>query len=454
MRRSSYTPEPLIVVEEAIKEDDEKELEGAVGGSDNAPSDEDYDDDTTDPAFLCPWRDARDMRKRSLPTPSCTSGITASQVRRLSEGRQSEIAKETAFLATLTTNPTPGRRHSVTISKFPPTGIFNRGRRESFAAFPVARRDSSSFNLHLDIMDDIAEIKGARKAKMKIYKTDSREQVCEIEESGTCGSPVRFQSMVCTGTLRTPAMEVRRHSEAAGLASLVPSLAVQPKRKSSEQLCVVGPGAAGIVCTNSDLKSLLSLTSSAQEINTGADDKVAAKTASEEESHAEKRSRLKDSRSSSFDMAILQQDDGADGDAAGGATQKSSKVSPTSWFAKRHQPMAKKEEVASKPETPKVTFTAPEEVTEVTEVKAGRSKRSQSCVETAKRLVWDRPSGSVVDAHILGSAIEDFLRRGSDPEGIPAPEDKEAEAKGAEKEQSSSGGSSSICSTLKDLFVK
>jgi len=179
MRRSSYTPEPLIVVEEAIKEDDEKELEGAVGGVDNPPSDEEYEDDGTDPAYLCPWRDPRDLRKRSLPTPSCTSGITASQVRRLSEGRSAAIAKESAFLATLTTDPAPGRRHSVTISKMPPVGLFNRGRRESFAAFPVARRDSSSFNLHLDIMDDIAEIKGARKAKMKIYKTDSQEQVCE-----------------------------------------------------------------------------------------------------------------------------------------------------------------------------------------------------------------------------------------------------------------------------------
>jgi hypothetical protein len=190
MRRSSYTPEPLIVVEEAIKEDDEKELEGAVGGDDNPPSDEEYDDGDYgygggDPALLCPWRDPRDLRKRSLPTPACSSGITASQVRRLSEGRTAAIAKESAFLATLTTGPTPsGRRHSVTISKMPPTGLFSRGRRESFAAFPVARRDSStsgsSFNLHLDIMDDIAEIKGARKAKMKIYKTDSREQVCEV----------------------------------------------------------------------------------------------------------------------------------------------------------------------------------------------------------------------------------------------------------------------------------
>lgn len=182
MRRSSFTPEPLIVVEEAIKEDDEKDMEGAVGGADNPPSDEEYDDGAEygDPALLCPWRDPRDLRKRSLPTPSCTSGITASQVRRLSEGRTAAIAKESAFLATLTTAPAPGRRHSVTISKMPPTGLFNRGRRESFAAFPVARRDSSSFNLHLDIMDDIAEIKGARKAKMKIYKTDSREQVCEV----------------------------------------------------------------------------------------------------------------------------------------------------------------------------------------------------------------------------------------------------------------------------------
>ncbi|XP_065350418.1 uncharacterized protein LOC135946220 [Cloeon dipterum] len=447
MRRSSYTPEPLIVVEEAIKEDDEKDAEGAVGGSEHA-SEEDYDDDVADPALLCPWRDPRDLRKRSLPTPSCTSGITASQVRRLSEGRQSEIAKESAFLATLTANAAAGgRRHSVTISKFPPTSVLNRGRRESFAAFPVSRRDSASFNLHLDIMDDIAEIKGARKAKLKIYKTDSREQVCEVEESGSSGSPVRFQGM--SGMLRSP-VESRRHSEAGGLASLVPPVAVQPKRKSSEQLVV---GNAGIVCTNSDLRSLLSLTSSAQEINTaGGEASSAAGPAAEAAAGAdEKRSRMKDSRSSSFDATILQDE----GEAA--AAGKSAKVSPASWFAKRHQPMAKKEE-AARPEPPKVTFTEPEA--------AGRSKRSFSCVEAAKRLVWDRPSGSVVDAHILGSAIEDFLRRGSDsgPTGGPADpkQDPGAEKPGAEQTEAkpqdaceqSASTSSSICSTLKDLFVK
>jgi len=280
-----------------------------------------------------------------------------------------------------------------------------------------------------------------------------------VEESGTSGSPVRFQSMVSSGTLRAPT-EARRHSEAAGLASLLPPLAVQPKRKSSEQLCV---GATGIVCTNSDLRTLLSLTSSAQEINTAGEEQksTASKPDEEESSSQEKRIRMKDSRSSSFDMAILQD---AEPGAAEDSSSKGSKVSPTSWFAKRHQPMAKKEEAAAKPEAPKVTFTAPDEPPPPPPPVKGRTKRSLSCVEAAKKLVWDRPSGSVVDAHVLGSAIEDFLRRGGEPSGAAggAEEAKGGEPKVEEKEGScepqtapaATSTGSSICSTLKDLFVK
>jgi hypothetical protein len=312
-----------------------------------------------------------------------------------------------------------------------------------------------------------------------------------VEESGTSGSPVRFQSMVSSGTLRAPP-EARRHSEAGGLASLVPPLAVQPKRKSSEQLCV----ASGIVCTNSDLRTLLSLTSSAQEINTaGGGERPTAEQPQEgaaATTSGEKRSKLKDARSSSFDVAMLQDDDGG---AGGDDAQKSSKISPTSWFTKRHQPMSKKDE--PKMETPRVTFTAPVEevpvevvtpVVVIAGANKGRSKRSHSCVEAAKKLMWDRPSGSVVDAHILGSVIEDFLRRGGEVVGGEGAADvKPAEAKGGEKGAAAAGGceqqaatpstssgaappatpttssasaapgastGSSICSTLKDLFVK
>ena len=61
--------EPLIVVEESggIAEEEEDD-ESKPSSTDESPSNQ---------FLLTPWRD---MRKRSLPTPPCTSGITASQV--------------------------------------------------------------------------------------------------------------------------------------------------------------------------------------------------------------------------------------------------------------------------------------------------------------------------------------------------------------------------------------
>lgn len=99
-------------------------------------------DSPVNPYLLSPWRDPRETRKHSLPSTQVTEGITASQVRRLSErgGEGSgPTPREAEFLATLCQGPTPkpgGRRHSVvTISKVPNT-IFGRNRRESIAAYP------------------------------------------------------------------------------------------------------------------------------------------------------------------------------------------------------------------------------------------------------------------------------------------------------------------------------
>lgn len=101
-------------------------------------------DSPVNPYLLSPWRDPRDTRKHSLPSQQVTEGITASQVRRLSErgGEGSgPTPKEAEFLATLSQAPAPsGRRHSVvTISKVP-QNVFGRGRRESVAAFSSGSR--------------------------------------------------------------------------------------------------------------------------------------------------------------------------------------------------------------------------------------------------------------------------------------------------------------------------
>lgn len=137
MRRASFTPafkisvdEPLIVVDET------EELENTT--SNKSSSDNEDDKESPDnPYLLSPWRDHRDTRKHSLPNLQITDGIMASQVRRLSDGRDTApTAHEMAFLAKLSQASTSsGRRHSiVTISRVPPI-LFGRNRRESFAAF-------------------------------------------------------------------------------------------------------------------------------------------------------------------------------------------------------------------------------------------------------------------------------------------------------------------------------
>lgn len=107
MRRTAFSPfgtnnqEPLIVVEESEQDDKEETEESQKSSSPRQSLDI---DSPVNPYLLSPWRDPRETRKHSLPTPPCTSGITASQVRRLSErgGEGSgPTPMEQAFLATL-----------------------------------------------------------------------------------------------------------------------------------------------------------------------------------------------------------------------------------------------------------------------------------------------------------------------------------------------------------------
>lgn len=156
MRRSSFTPvfslttqEPLIVVEETNTVEDGLEAQGAAGGVDTAAatrkstSDDSDPDSPVNPYLLCPFPDMQQRRKHSLPSLQITEGITASQVRRLSEvgGENGGLSpKEVEFLATLSQKANPaagGRRHSVvTISAVPPT-LFGRNRRESLTGMPL-----------------------------------------------------------------------------------------------------------------------------------------------------------------------------------------------------------------------------------------------------------------------------------------------------------------------------
>lgn len=82
MRRQSYSAspsmpggvsEPQIIVEESTLGEEEEEERRNL----SPPRCMDPDSPSLDPYLLYPWRETR---KHSLPTPQCTSGITASQV--------------------------------------------------------------------------------------------------------------------------------------------------------------------------------------------------------------------------------------------------------------------------------------------------------------------------------------------------------------------------------------
>lgn len=377
-------------------------------------------------------------------------------MRRLSEqggeGGKGPSPMEAAFLATLSQAPAPspgGRRHSVvTISRAPPTSIlFGRDRRESIAAFGsrlpprFPRKDStpslsgSSFNLQLDIMDDIAEIKAARKVKLKMWQTENEEKVCEVREGA---SVARYHQK-----------ESRRFSDVTGIAPLKEQSV--SRRRASE----APPGASqptsqsGIVCSNNDLITLMSsLTSSAQEI-TEKPQQPPTEPPKPPSIIDEKRNLLKNNRSNSFDVSLLPDCTTVDVIQKGG---------PSNWFLRRHMPMASKK-VNDKSETTPAD--------KPLERKSGSLKTTAE-KEKEKRgkdkVVWDKPSGSVVDPQVIGSAIEVFLNKRTSETPTPSASQSTESLKKTQKTSWFSNEpkesdeevtcDNSICSTLKDLFVK
>ncbi|EDV34995.1 uncharacterized protein Dana_GF22512, isoform C [Drosophila ananassae] len=477
-------PEPLIVVEESnfAEEQDPDSSEQTV--SNRASLDI---DSPVNPYLLSPWRDPREARKHSLPSQQVTEGITASQVRRLSErgGEGSgPTPKEAAFLATLSQAPAPtGRRHSVvTISKVPTT-LFGRSRRESVAAYPnsngssrilSSRRESNTgppstdpigsiHNLQLDIMDDI--YLQSRKARLKLW-TSSNEKVCEVQtvdEVGAAQPARRFTN--------------RRYSECPqpGLASsfrrsselpIAPPTTIQPTQiqaplqpsgptnRASTRRKKSGSG-GGLLGSRTDIAGIFSsLTSSAMDMHrpdpegrdgsSGASSSSAATASSpflSQTFQAAARGRAtsatptptahsagqaggcssgaggsnglldpnagRSTRSNSFDVSLLNNAKQLVTEA-----QDNGSAALSGWFAKRHQPMARKKSVRSKSSAVALSKDVLERLQKKDPL--GGDSGKPKLKPRAKQKSWaDATKANIVDATILGTAIEGFLRKSS-----------------------------------------
>ncbi|XP_055912979.1 uncharacterized protein LOC129946720 [Eupeodes corollae] len=488
-RRSSFSPfgsgkqEPLIVVEEsgATEEDDQ-----SSSGTPTYRASLDIDS-PVNPYLLSPWRDPRESRKHSLPSQQVTEGITASQVRRLSErgGEGSGPSpNEAAFLATLSQSKAPsGRRHSVvTISKIP-AAIFGRSRRESVAAFPLptagrvlsSRRESSAstgppstdpigsiHNLQLDIMDDIVQ---SRKARLKLWTT-SNEKVCEVETVNETGASTqqrytnrRYSEVIPAGVSPTPAF--RRASEHPAIISpcLLPNSRTPSQRKKKS------PG-VGFLGSRTDLSTIFSnLTSSAIEIHKCDESPSFSKTKASpggSSNHSTTSNTLdpnvgRSTRSNSFDVSLLQNAKQLVSDAE----DKGAALS--GWFTNRHQPMARKKSIRKKSTAMAMSKDVLERLQNKDILKEKPKPKPKS--------KWDS-KGGMMDPTVIGSAIEGFLRRSTGTTSSSSskgavPKDRGARSRipstaratmnwfsRTEEDDSKDTCDTSLCSTLKDLFVK
>ncbi|KAM8719394.1 hypothetical protein ACLKA7_012017 [Drosophila subpalustris] len=466
----SIQQEPLIVVEESNLPE-ELEPESSETMSNRASLDI---DSPVNPYLLSPWRDPREARKHSLPSQQVTEGITASQVRRLSErgGEGSGPSpKEAAFLATLSQAPAPsGRRHSVvTISKVPTT-LFGRSRRESVAAYPStngssrvlnSRRESNTgppstdpigsiHNLQLDIMDDI--YLQSRKARLKLW-TSSNEKVCEVQtvdEAGT-GAPGRRYTNRRYSECPQPGVGgasggFRRGSEHPNPPSVSPqplSARASTRRKKS------GSG-LGLLGSRTDLAGIFSsLTGAGTGSNSAAETHRPDPDGSSSSSAATGNSASspflsntfqqaargrtisatptpsggqssnllldpnagRSTRSNSFDVSILNNAKQLVTEA-----QDNSSAAISGWFGGKRQPatpVARKKSVRSKSSAMALSKDMLERLQKKDPLGGDSSKPKLKPRSKQKKSWADTTKANIVDATILGTAIEGFLRKSS-----------------------------------------
>lgn len=283
-----------------------------------------------------------------------------------------------------------------------------------------------------------------------MWKTPSRERVCEVQPLEGNSSSQRYTQ------------QQRRFSDFGAISNSISSCSLSgtnqastSRRRASEFPRSLTGASPGIVCSNTDLISILSsLTSSATEINRCGEERESSK------SLEQKRRRLKDHRSNSFDVSILH----GTGSKQSSVEKASTEPPPSSWFANRHQPMWKKQKSVDVPSFSSSSSSSAIKLGVIKTVKETLAKSSPP-KETRHKVVWDDSSGTRVDAQVLGSAIEEFLTSQSSKSesssgkpavspGKPKPGKVASWFSGGNKEPEAEACEPSICSSLKDLFVK
>ncbi|XP_026682201.1 uncharacterized protein LOC103513110 [Diaphorina citri] len=460
LRRASYSPlmsltsqqslEPMIVVQESTCIDEEDETEEAQSPTVNKDSDA-----LLNPGLLYPYRD---IRKRSLPTPQCTSGITASQY----EKRKKRPPKSgPAVSVPRYTEAVPS--HTPVYVRHNCQSEFRRDSNSSIARSPSGSITGSNFTLHRDIMDDIAEIKTPRKVRMKMWQTEDKEKVCEFQSMEGGGPSSRYHQAV-PGIPRDVPGPSRRYSDISGIQAISKQQQSQSqppqRRRASEapsntrrtqefllhinpSLCLVKP-----ICLHGvGLRvSELDVTKFTPDPNFSQPSKI---------------------------KAISRNISG----------KKVEKEKSSNWFTRRHLPMSNKTSTSDnqvvvtmtdeKPRTSilKSSKTIDKTITALTGGETGKkpasilkSEKSVDKKDTPKhkvKVAWNKACGSMVDAHLLGSVIEGFLNKKTTEttSGGASGTGGEVKTKSSKSDPEAATGkeetaSSSLVSTLKDLFVK
>jgi hypothetical protein len=120
-------------------------------------------------------------------------------------------------------------------------------------------------------------------------------------------------------------------------------------------------------------------------------------------------SRLKSNRSNSFDVSILNEcsegkQSGGPGSSKGSGDGNPSTMSPSSWFVKRHQPMATKQRSADAASAVLSLNFEKSRVAKLIKDNLGKTSPTKDEAELRQKVVWDGSSGTKVDAQVLLSS--------------------------------------------------